>query len=121
MMNERFDDLILTSDIVQGVIETCIRLFAMAFILMLVFSVFMKLSKFKIKIPIMWYFNLPKFFISLFAILLVFCYDYEEKHIIMFHFYDMTAATFFVGSLAIIEIIFTAISMAKEFIECNRK
>ena len=106
----RFDDLMLSGDIVRGMLSVCVRLFVISFVLM----------NAKYRIPVMWYFSLPKFFISVFAILLVFCFDYEEKHLMMFHIYDMTAATFFVGVLAIMECIYTLLSMGKEFVECNK-
>ena len=92
----RFDDLMLKGDIVQGMLSLCVRLFIISFL------------------------SLPKLFISVFAILLVFCFDYKEEHLRMFQVYDMTAATFFVGILAIMECIYTLISMIKEFIECNK-
>lgn len=95
----RFDDLMLSGDIVRGMLSVCVRLFVISFVLMIAFSVVLKRMNAKYRIPVMWYFSLPKFFISVFAILLVFCFDYEEKHLMMFHIYDMTAATFFVGVL----------------------
>lgn len=90
----RFDDLMLSGDIVRGMLSVCVRLFVISFVLMIAFSVVLKRMNAKYRIPVMWYFSLPKFFISVFAILLVFCFDYEEKHLMMFHIYDMTAATF---------------------------
>ena len=116
----RFDDLMLSGDIVRGMLNVCVRLFVISFVLMIAFSVVLKRMNAKYRIPVMWYFSLPKFFISVFAILLVFCFDYEEKHLMMFHIYDMTAATFFVGVLAIMECIYTLLSMGKEFVECNK-
>lgn len=116
----RFDDLMLKGDIVQGMLSLCVRLFIISFILMIAFSVILKRMNAKCRIPGMWFLSLPKLFISVFAILLVFCFDYKEEHLRMFHVYDMTAATFFVGILAIMECIYTLISMIKEFIECNK-
>mgnify|MGYP000119711975 CR=1 FL=1 len=116
----RFDDLMLKGDIVQGMLSLCVRLFIISFILMIAFSVILKRMNAKCRIPGMWFLSLPKLFISVFAILLVFCFDYKEEHLRMFQVYDMTAATFFVGILAIMECIYTLISMIKEFIECNK-
>lgn len=75
----RFDDLMLSGDIVRGMLSVCVRLFVISFVLMIAFSVVLKRMNAKYRIPVMWYFSLPKFFISVFAILLVFCFDYEKS------------------------------------------
>ena len=80
----RFDDLMLKGDIVQGMLSLCVRLFIISFILMIAFSVILKRMNAKCRIPGMWFLSLPKLFISVFAILLVFCFDYKEEHLRMF-------------------------------------
>lgn len=57
----RFDDLMLSGDIVRGMLNVCVRLFVISFVLMIAFSVVLKRMNAKYRIPVMWYFSLPKF------------------------------------------------------------
>ena len=38
----RFDDLMLSGDIVRGMLSVCVRLFVISFVLMIAFSVVLK-------------------------------------------------------------------------------
>lgn len=120
---ERFDDIILSSEIVHTVVSFCMNIFLGVFLLLVVYSIMRKCMKKEewFMIPIKWYLNLPKLFISFFATILVFCFDYDKKRVVMFHYYDMTAATFFVGILAIIEIVSIIVSVIEDIISFTKK
>ena len=53
----RFDDLMLSGDIVRGMLSVCVRLFVISFVLMIAFSVVLKRMNAKYRIPVMWYFS----------------------------------------------------------------
>lgn len=61
-------------------------------------------------------FALFKMAASIIAIIFVFCYDYKIGDYIMFHIYDMTAATFFVGFLAMLEVFSSLLTMINELL-----
>ena len=48
----RFDDLMLSGDIVRGMLSVCVRLFVISFVLMIAFSVVLKRMNAKYRIPV---------------------------------------------------------------------
>ena len=109
-----FETLILPAEFYSGLVEFSVKMILIICLMMMAASFFSKRIVGRILVPLMWYVNIPKIFISLLAVILVFCYDYNTKTIRPPKFDNMYVSTFLVGILALIEILSAVASMIKD-------
>lgn len=116
MKNTSFETLILPAEFYENLIVGSLKLIILFCVLMVVVSIVKKKNGWKCSFPFMWYVNVPKIVISVITIFLVFFFDYQTRSIRLTDFEDMYVTTYFVGLMAVIELMSGVATMVNDVI-----
>lgn len=114
MDNNSFETLKMPAEYYIFCVKFVVVISFVFLIVMILFHYMFRDNKSKIKFHIEWYFHIPKMAICFMAVLMTFFYDYQNKCMVLPDFYNMYASTFFVGILALIDMISIITSIIKD-------
>lgn len=114
METKSFENLVIKGEVCKGFFELTVKLIIIFIILMIVIQFISSHSSYKIRIPVMWYINIPKTLFSILAVFAVFFYDFGTQKLQINKFEDMLLSTFLVGIFALIELLTGVATMIKD-------
>lgn len=112
-MHTSFEELSFPAGMYEWLLQISFVLIGICIVALILVKIFWKNND-TIKNIFMWGCYIPKMLVSLFAILLIFFYDYEAKKWGLVQLDDMIVTTFLVGILAIIEFFSTIATIIKD-------
>lgn len=102
MLTMSFENVMLPAEFYRNIVKTSVSIIVFVTVIMVVLSFAFRM---KVHNSLVWYIQMPKIIVSLIAVAMVFCVDYETKKLCMPHIDNMLLSTFLVGVLAIIELL----------------